>query len=116
MSLEGPLKLRLLWISPTDGEPVGGYRIIAIDNERRLVAHILDVAPGVTSFALHNEAAQSFSTTIGYAGEEPDYGDELTIAPGHSYSLFIATFDAVGRAGQPGCVFTASMVAVCYAS
>jgi hypothetical protein len=102
VSLEGPLQLRLLWLSPTDGEPVGGYRIIAIDNERRLVAHILDVAPGVTSFALHNEAAQSFSTTIGYAGEELDDGDGLTIAPGHTYSLFIATFNATGRAGQPG--------------
>ena len=92
-----------MWLPPEGGEPEGGYRIIAIDNERRLIAHNLDVAPSVTSFALNNEAAQSFSATTGYTGAPTD--PVLTIAPGHSYSLFIASVDTTGLAGRIGPFF-----------
>ena len=102
VSLVGPLQLRLVWLPPDGGEPEGGYRIIAIDNERRLIAHSLIVAPSVTSFALNNEAAQQFSPTTGYTGAPTD--PVLNIAPGHSYRLFIASVDAEGLAGAPGCV------------
>ena len=104
VSLVGPLQLRLVWLPPDGGEPEGGYRIIAIDNERRLIAHSLIVAPSVTSFALNNEAAQQFSPTTGYTGAPTD--PVLNIAPGHSYRLFIASVDAEGLAGAPGASLT----------
>lgn len=65
MSLMGPLRLALSWLPPESGTPTGGYRIIAIDNQRRLISYIRNVASDVTRYEVDNVEAALFESSAG---------------------------------------------------
>ena len=104
VSLAGPLLLRLQWQPPGSGPPTGGYRIIVIDNAYRLIAHNKDVYcpcnEGATFFSLDNGAAKTFSSEAAYPGATDV--PELTIASGHTYSIFVTAFDTSSTASEAG--------------
>ena len=65
MFLMGPLRLALQWQPPEAGPPTGGYRIIAIDNERRLISYVRNVAADVTHYEVDNVEAALFASSAG---------------------------------------------------
>lgn len=105
VSLAGPLLLRLSWLPPDAGHPAGGgYRLIVIDNEHRLIAHNKDIRcpcdAGEISFQLDHEAARNFTSEAAYPGATDI--PELIIASGRTFSMYVAAFDATSAASDAG--------------